>query len=66
MDVVLQNVIGNSPNDGFIAQLTIFQETLYQSTSWNKVTRAFYLGRVAREIISEFVDTSEKQVVKRK
>jgi len=41
-----------NPNDSFITQLTIFQETSYNLSRWNKPTRMFYLERAAREIMN--------------
>jgi len=40
------------PNDGFLGQLALFQETSYKLSRWNKPTRMFYLDRAAREIMS--------------
>lgn len=42
----------SSPNQAFLKQLAIFQETSYRLSRWNKSTRMFYLDRAAREVMN--------------
>lgn len=47
-----------SPNDGFLAQLAVFHSAKYKRTQRNKETRAFYVQRAVKEVLSTYNNVS--------
>lgn len=43
------------PNEGFMRQLEIFHKASFKVSKHDKETRMFYLERVVREVMSEWV-----------